>query len=263
MLRIDCRACKQAFEAVRPDPIEGAFRVLCPSCSHSMIVRPRPGQRRRLAVIADEPREFRDFLERELRALGFEVEISEEGRAALETIRLHKPDLAILNVYLKGMLGVEISEAVRADRDLEETRIVLIGALFRANRFRANPTNLYGADEYIEEKIPSRELQTIVKRVVPSAGSPSFVVTDNQTEDAKRLARLILSDIVIYNSEKAERGIREDRFFELLESEIEEGRRYFANRLESPSGDLDSTFDETVKQFVDMKREELSQTSAT
>lgn len=259
MMRIDCRSCSDAFEAVLPDPFETAVRVLCPSCSHSMIVHPRPGARRKKVVIADEWRPFRDFLGEQLRQLGFEVSHADDGRAALELIRMKRPDLAIVNVYLKGMLGVEISEAIRADSALDQTRVILIGALFRANRFRANPTNLYGADEYIEEQIPAVELQRIVRKVVPEAGSVSYVVTDNRTEDARRLARLILSDIVIYNSDLAERGIRDGSFFDLLEKEIEEGRRYFNDRLDSGSG-LDATFDDTLQQFVDMKREELNQT---
>lgn len=260
MIRIDCRSCSDTFEAETPEPFDAAVRVLCPMCSHSMIIRPRPEARRKSVVIADEPRPFRDFLGGELSSLGFEVLYAEEGRSAFEMVRMRKPTLAVLNVYLKGMLGVEISEAIRADDSLSQTRVILIGALFRANRFRANPTNLYGADEYIEEQIPSRELHRIVKKVVPAAGSASFVVTDNQTEDARRLARLILSDIVIYNSEKAEQGIREGRFFELLDKEISEGRRYFADRLESSADDVRDTFDETVQQFVDMKREELGLT---
>ena len=64
---------------------------------------------------------------------------------------------------------------------LADTRIILIGALFRANRFRANPTNLYGADEYIEEQIPEKEFRQIFRdpailllshRCGPRAGSP-------------------------------------------------------------------------------------------
>ena len=113
----------------------------------------------RIAVIADEPRPFRAFLAEHLRRLGFDVTTFEGGEQAFDFVRRSRADLAIVNVYLKGRLGVEVTEDIRADPALEHTRVILIGALFRANRFRANPTNLYGADEYIEEQIPEREFR--------------------------------------------------------------------------------------------------------
>jgi len=50
-------------------------------------------------------------------------------------------------------------------------------------------------------------------------------------DQAKRLARAIISDIAIYNREKVERGIKEDSIFELLAEEIEEGRQHFQTRV--------------------------------
>ncbi|MBT1074043.1 hypothetical protein [Geobacter grbiciae] len=50
-------------------------------------------------------------------------------------------------------------------------------------------------------------------------------------DQAKRLARAIISDIAIYNREKVERGIKEDSIFELLAEEIEEGRQHFQSRV--------------------------------
>ncbi|RNC72178.1 MAG: hypothetical protein ED859_02235 [Desulfuromonadales bacterium] len=50
-------------------------------------------------------------------------------------------------------------------------------------------------------------------------------------DQAKRLARAIISDIAIYNREKVERGIREDSIFQLLADEIEEGRQHFLSRV--------------------------------
>src|SRR6185295_14332743 len=134
-----------------------------------------------------------------------------------------RPELLIINVYLKGMLGVEVTEAIRADPALAPMRVILIGALFRANRFRANPTNLYGADEYIEEQIPEKEFRQIVHKLFPDV-APADTVPPESAEyaEARRLARLILSDIVIYHGTRVEQGIRDNNFFTLLHDEIEE-----------------------------------------
>jgi hypothetical protein len=165
----------------------------------------------------------------------------------------------ILNVYLKGKLGVEISEEIKEDPALARTKVVLIGALFRANRFRANPTNLYGADEYIEEQIPALELRQILGKLFPDiAALPHEEVEPEEFDEARRLARLILSDIVIYNTEKVDRGIRGDTFFEILKDEIAEGEEYYESRVPSKVRQKTNFFHDTIQQFVEMKREELA-----
>jgi response regulator RpfG family c-di-GMP phosphodiesterase len=215
-------------------------------------------KRRRVAAIADEPRPFRSFLAEHLRRLGFDVSTFENGESAFDFIRRTRADLAIVNVYLKGRLGVEVTEDIRGDAALEQTRVILIGALFRANRFRANPTNLYGADEYIEEQIPEREFRQIIRRLFPEVGhTDEFPLEPKEYDDARRLARLILSDIVIYHLEKVEEGIREDNFFEVLKNEIAEGRAYYDSRVPLRVRQDTEIFSETMQQFVRMKREEI------
>jgi hypothetical protein len=167
---------------------------------------------------------------------------------------------------LKGKLGVEISEEIKADSSLSRTKVVLIGALFRANRFRANPTNLYGADEYIEEQIPSKELHRIIRKLFPDAGArPAASESEPESrelEEAKRLARLILSDIVIYHADRVEQGIREGTFFDLLSDEIADGRAYYDSRVPFKVRQRTEYFTEVLQQFVAMKKEESQKAKA-
>ncbi|MGH9459075.1 MAG: response regulator [Thermoanaerobaculia bacterium] len=266
-MELTCRHCSSRFRAAVAVPLVQAVRVVCPSCGQRMIVRPTHvavrsresgvGSRRK-AIIADEPREFRHFLGEELQSFGFDVTFFDTGDGALEFVRATRAELVILNVYLKGQLGVEISEAIKADSSLSRTKVVLIGALFRANRFRANPTNLYGADEYIEEQIPAAELRQIVGKLFPGLGAAPGAVESEETDEARRLARLILSDIVIYNTEKVDRGIRTGTFFDLLADEITEGREYYNSRIPVKVRQGADYFGETIEQFVQMKREELA-----
>ncbi len=271
-MELTCRQCAARFRAAITTPITQAVRVICPTCGKQMVLKPAapvaplltptPAETaaRRRAVIADEPREFRTFLGEELRKIGFDVDFFETGDAALERVRETRAELVILNVYLKGKLGVEISEEIKRDPSLNRTKVVLIGALFRANRFRANPTNLYGADEYIEEQIPSEELVSLVGKLFPGGPRPEQPEPEpepREFDEARRLARLILSDIVIYNAERVEEGIRDGNFFDLLKSEIGEGREYYESRVPFKVRQKTEFFHETLQQFVRMKREEL------
>jgi hypothetical protein len=51
-------------------------------------------------------------------------------------------------------------------------------------------------------------------------------------ERAKRLARLIMSDIVLYNQDKVVEGIKNDTLFQILEGELTEGRKYYDKNVD-------------------------------
>jgi len=55
------------------------------------------------------------------------------------------------------------------------------------------------------------------------------VVTDVNV--ARRVARAVVSDIALYNLKKVEEGIRNDSLFEILATEIDEGRAYYESRI--------------------------------
>lgn len=50
-------------------------------------------------------------------------------------------------------------------------------------------------------------------------------------DQARRVARAVVSDVALYNKEKVEEGIRNDTIFELLKDELEEGRLHFLSRV--------------------------------
>ena len=50
-------------------------------------------------------------------------------------------------------------------------------------------------------------------------------------EAAKRLSRAIVSDVALYNQAKVKEGIENDNLFEILEEELEEGRKLFLTRV--------------------------------
>lgn len=60
-------------------------------------------------------------------------------------------------------------------------------------------------------------------------------------DQARRLARAIVSDVALYNKEKVESGIKNDNIFEVLADEIEEGRRHFLDRV-SPTLNPESLY---------------------
>ena len=51
-------------------------------------------------------------------------------------------------------------------------------------------------------------------------------------ERAKRMARLIVGDLVLYNKEKSAEGIRDDTLFDVLEHELREGKEYYEKNVD-------------------------------
>ncbi len=65
-------------------------------------------------------------------------------------------------------------------------------------------------------------------------------------EQAKRLARTILSDILLYNQAKVKEGIERDSLFDVLSEELAEGRKYYESMVETALRQSTNFFNEAV-----------------
>ncbi len=53
----------------------------------------------------------------------------------------------------------------------------------------------------------------------------------DEPELARRLSRAIVSDVALYNQAKVQEGIENDNVFEVMEAELEEGRKLYLTRV--------------------------------
>ncbi len=70
------------------------------------------------------------------------------------------------------------------------------------------------------------------------------LITDET--QAKRLARTILSDILLYNQAKVKEGIEKDTLFDVLADELTEGRKYYESMVEESIRSQTNFFNEAV-----------------
>lgn len=103
--------------------------------------------------------------------------------------------------------------------------------------------------EYIEEV--NSQIRSAEEREVQYANS------SEAAEKARRLARIIVSDIALYNQERVEEGIRTGRFYELLTAEIAEGRRLFTERVGAELSGQEDFLQKAFAAFVERRRKEL------
>jgi predicted Zn finger-like uncharacterized protein len=75
---------------------------------------------------------------------------------------------------------------------------------------------------------------------------------------ARRLARIIVSDIVLYNQVKVEEGIRNGTFYELLADDIKEGRALYIRRISEEIRRVTSYLEDAFEELIAKKKRELS-----
>jgi len=65
-------------------------------------------------------------------------------------------------------------------------------------------------------------------------------------DEAKRLARTILSDILLYNQAKVKEGIEKDSLFDVLTEELAEGKKYYESMVDEEIRNSTNFFNEAV-----------------
>ncbi len=66
------------------------------------------------------------------------------------------------------------------------------------------------------------------------------------SDEAKRLARTILSDILLYNQAKVKEGIEKDSLFQVLTEELAEGKKYYESMVDEEVRKTTNFFNEAV-----------------
>jgi len=98
--------------------------------------------------------------------MGWDMEFVEarDGKQGLEQARLHKPSLVISDVRMPGMDGFELCAAIRADKDLHGTPIVLLTSLNDdASRRKGR---LVGASAFLTKPVSVDELRRTVSEIL-------------------------------------------------------------------------------------------------
>jgi predicted Zn finger-like uncharacterized protein len=218
-------------------------------------------------------------------------EVATDGDEALAVMDRTAPKVAVVDVALPGMYAFEVVDRVRSRPGLDAVKIILLSSVYNKMAYKCRPKSLYGADDYIEKHhlpdslIPKiRQLSAQDSAVLPPEAAVQAVaedVTDNladvnesirqaeerevsgedqsqSVEKARRLARIIVSDITLYNQDRVEEGITSGRFYELFAAEITEGKKLFAERVAPAINRLEDYLMNAFAEFIDKRQRELN-----
>ena len=77
-------------------------------------------------LVVDDHQDSGDSLATLLRLLGHEVRVAHDGLAALESVRTFKPEVAILDIGMPGMDGIELGSRLRRDPALQPALMIAL-----------------------------------------------------------------------------------------------------------------------------------------
>jgi signal transduction histidine kinase len=123
-------------------------------------VRAPDGMARARVLVADDNADMREYLVR-LLAPHWDVDVAEDGQAALEAALADPPDLLLSDVMMPRMDGVALLKALRADPRTARITMVLLSA--RAGEEAVVAGLETGADDYLAKPFSANELLARVR----------------------------------------------------------------------------------------------------
>lgn len=115
-------------------------------------------------LIADDDADIRDLVAFKLTQNGHRVTAVEDGMAALRAVREQPVELALLDIRMPGMSGLDVCRALRATSETASLPVIMITA--RSQEGDIEVGFAAGADDYIIKPFSPRELSSRVIAVL-------------------------------------------------------------------------------------------------
>ena len=114
-------------------------------------------------LVADDDDDILLLVTTRLRRDGFSVIQARDGDEALDLALEHRPDIAVLDIGMPGLDGLEVVRAIRADDATKDMRVLLLTAKAQESDVRRGFDA--GADAYVKKPFSPAELSTRVREL--------------------------------------------------------------------------------------------------
>ena len=113
-------------------------------------------------LVVDDEEMMRELLVDVLAMDGYTVETAEDGKAALERLKISTPKLVISDIKMPRMNGFELLKAVK--ESFPKTRIIMMTGY--SDDFTVKDALRLNADEYIIKPFNTRDISEVVRAVL-------------------------------------------------------------------------------------------------
>ena len=115
-------------------------------------------------LVAEDDSDVRELVAFKLEQAGFDVIAVDDGPSALTAAQRHHPDLAVLDVAMPGMSGLDVCRMLRADPATAGMLIIMLTARVQEQDVEGGFTA--GADDYVTKPFSPRELVSRIQALL-------------------------------------------------------------------------------------------------
>jgi len=119
-------------------------------------MRSATGEAPPVVLVADDDEDVLELVAAVLEEEGYEIETARDGLEALDRLSTRRPDLALLDVRMPGVDGVELSRRIRRNPRTRDVPVILLSALVHAKYVARGFAA--GATDYIRKPFSPNEL---------------------------------------------------------------------------------------------------------
>lgn len=239
--------------------------VVAPAVAPAATPAPAPLDRARAVLVAHPDVETAKALAGRLAAVGLQPLLAHDGVEALLGLQRNLPRAAVLDAALARMGAAEVCELVKRNAELREIAVVMIDAVpargagepfgpdLRLDGVRLEAGLVEGLRRLGLPVTPPQPAPAEAPVAVPPAArpapapspamappaavAPAPAAADDglgaERAKAERLARIIVSDVILYNEQKFMKAVVAGKVRETMDADLEEGRTLFRQRIDA------------------------------
>lgn len=169
-------------------------------------------------LVVDDDTPIRSLLRQELTEAGYEVKEAANGKAALDMVRLSKPDLIILDVMMPEINGFDVAAVLKNDPATMDIPIIILSIVqdkergFRigVDRYLTKPINtehlFHEVEELLEQGVSKKKVLVVdedasaVKTLSDVLNARGYKVVESNSKDFLETATKSKPDIIMLNS---------------------------------------------------------------
>jgi DNA-binding response OmpR family regulator len=115
-------------------------------------------------LIVDDEINVLNTLETQLREAGYTVFSATNGNEGLKKCKFYKPDAVILDIFMPGMQGNRVAEAISEDPQTARIPIIFVTSLLTKKEVPQD--NLLGGRYFIAKPFKFEELHALLKHIL-------------------------------------------------------------------------------------------------
>ena len=169
-------------------------------------------------LVVDDDTPIRSLLRQELGDAGYQVQEAANGKAALDMVRMSKPDLIILDVMMPEINGFDVAAVLKNDPATMDIPIIILsivqdkerGLKIGVDRYLTKPINteqlFHEVDELLEQGVSKKKVLVVdedasaVKTLSEVLNARGYKVLESEPKDLIKNATEAKPDIIMLNS---------------------------------------------------------------